>query len=396
MGKSSIRAAVRVATVSLVAGVAGAGSASQPSSIDYLAAPFSITRILDWGERPDWSPDGKRIAFTKSDVQDTHAYEIDVTSRKVRCLTCRWGPQGLVTRIYYLPDGNFLILGPRRKGTAAKGFDGEIYWMPASLESPPQPLGATAFGELAISRRVQPSGAIALAWGTSAETPQLMMADLVRKRGRAELGPRKVVYRATVPYRPDGPTFPETYNFAKNDRAITFWTIEPGTMNGEMYEVDINSGALRNWSRNPVHDETHLFPDERFGLEESNRASDPSGSLRGVSSLPAMGISAIGGWIGAKVPSAKELADYAPFGPLRGAGRPFDLYVIALDGSGRLRRLTEVSHLGGNAHQSVPAADGRRIAFALQAPSTGPLAKRSGLYIGEFDRRPERKVGQRR
>jgi hypothetical protein len=67
------------------------------------------------------------------------------------------------------------------------------------------------------------------------------------------------------------------------------------------------------------------------------------------------------------------------------AGRPFDLFLVAIDGSERVRRLTHVSDIGGQAHQSAPAPDGRRVAFALQAPSSGPFAGKAGLYVGEFN-----------
>lgn len=82
-----------------------------------------------------------RIAFTEADDKQSYAYELDLRTRKVRCLTCQWGTGGLVTRIYYLPDENFLIeAGPDDANT-------ELYWMPASLSSPPQALEAKAVGE---------------------------------------------------------------------------------------------------------------------------------------------------------------------------------------------------------------------------------------------------------
>ena len=199
---------------------------------------------------------------------------------------------------------------------------------------------------------------------------------------------RKVVYRFDVTARSKGgPTFAETYNFARGGRAVTFWSMTRPGLDSGMYEVDLASGQTRDLSADPAHNETHLFADERFGLEESNRASDPSGSLRGISGLDAASLAATAGGLGVPVGSAARLADYAPHGRLRGVGRPFDLYVVTTRSPHRVRRLTFISQLGGAAHQSVPSPDGRHFAFALQAPPTGPWARRSGLYVGTFGAR---------
>jgi hypothetical protein len=42
-------------------------------------------KLLDYGERPYWSPDGKRIAFVESNYGDI--CEIDIETREVRNLT---------------------------------------------------------------------------------------------------------------------------------------------------------------------------------------------------------------------------------------------------------------------------------------------------------------------
>ena len=365
-----------------------------PHGIDYFTAPFRIERILDRGERPDWSRDGRKIAFTESDMVASPAYEIDVATRQVRCLTCRWGANGLVTRIYYLPSGNFLVLGPPGLGTARFHRDGkphsdpatsELYWMPASLAVPPQRLDAPAWGEIAIHAVPTATGGVKIAWGTSDAGKSLILTgELVETDGRAVLADRRTVYEYDhAKAGPTGPTFAETYNFRRDGSAISFWSVDK-SLNGEMYEVNLANGQLRNLSNNPVHDETHFFPDERYGLEESNRASDPAGPLRGISGLEAGGIRAIAGLLGHDPKALGNLDDYAPSGPNKGVGRKFDLFVTSMTGQPRLRRLTAFSDIGGAAHQSVVAPDGRRIAFALQAPPTGPYQGKGGLYIGHF------------
>jgi len=348
-----------------------------------------MQRVLDHGERPDWSPDGIRIAFTQSDVRDTQAYEIDLSTRKVRCLTCKFGKRWLVTRIYYLPDGNFLILAPRgekppSRSAPAAFISTALYWLSAKLDTPPQPLDAPAMGEIALGEAVR--GVVPVAWGTLAGTRSMIVrAELRRIGDKAVLTNRRTVYSFDVSApSTGGPTFAETYNFARHGGAITFWSISRPGLDTGMYEVDLATGHTREMYEDPAHNETHLFRDERFGLEESNRDSDPAGAHRGISGLDGASLRATAAGLGVKVGSAEELAAYAPFGKLRGVGRPFDLYVVKMDEPLRIRRLTHVSDLGGAAHKSVPAPDGRRIAFALQAPPTGPLQGRSGLYIGWF------------
>ena len=102
-------------TASIVAASFAATAAAKPGKIstpDYLRDTFTVERVLDWGSRPIWSADSKRIVFTRDDKSPSPAYELDLKTRKVRCLTCRFEKAGLVQRIYYLPDDSLLILGP--------------------------------------------------------------------------------------------------------------------------------------------------------------------------------------------------------------------------------------------------------------------------------------------
>ncbi|MFC5746079.1 hypothetical protein [Actinomadura rugatobispora] len=345
-----------------------AAAAEQRPRIDYFSAPFDIRRVLDWGDRPVWSRDGTKIAFTESDTEQSHAHELDLRTRQERCLTCQWGDKGLVERIYYLPDGSFLITaGPDQAST-------ELYWMPQSLSRPPQPLGVQAVGEVAITRSTAsprderrprpasprgddvrhpataPDGGFRLAaWSVRGG---LWTGTIAHDGSHAAITSRREI---KIPLE----GLIEPYNFLRNDQALTFYHIDDidGVLNGEMHEVNLRTGAVTNLSRDPAHNEAHSFPNERFGLEESNRISDPDGPDRGVS------------------------------GHARYGDKPFDLFVVDYERSRNIRRLTYVSDIGGEANQSVPAPDGRRVAFVLDPRASGPLAGSGGLYLGEF-RRP--------
>lgn len=364
---------------------------------DYMTDEFRTTRLLDWGTRPDWSPDGKRIAFTEAEFRDTHAYEIDVATREVRCLTCRYGMNGVIMRVYYLPDGSFLILasrdlaGPHMQTRASNRSDetkAELYWMPASADVAPRPLGTPACCEIAISSRVV-DGATQIAWmSVDGGLSSLNLARLVRNGNSASMEGRRTLYDLTQRSRSPHVTVTETYGFKDNDTAIYFWTMDPasGKIDGEMYQIDIASGKLAAMYLDPWHNETHLFPDERFGLEESNRASDPSGAWRGVSAQQGPVVSSIAKRLGL-APPAEPTLDYAPFGSLKGFGRPFDLFIVSMEYPSKRRQLTDVGRFGVNAGQSAPSPDGRRIAYAIDPRANPEMVNDVGLYVGEFVRK---------
>ena len=357
-------------------------SAGRAASIDYFDGQFTMRRVLDWGERPQWSPDGRRIVFTRSDIEDGPAYELNLGTGKMTCLTCRWGANGLVTRIFYLADGSFLIEANTNLETSTSERGGgasatALYWMPADSGMPPQSLQARAIGDIAILRDALPDGGVRVAWGSvSTEGAALMIGDLVHDGHRAVLTNRRTAYANSREHPDPRATFPEAYDFLKGGKAINFWTPIPSKLESAMYTVSLADGTLTRLPSDGAHNEVHVFPDEVHGLEESNRASDPSGPVRGLSSLPA---SVVSGLLRMRGTSAEQID------PAKNSTKPFDLFVTALGGSRPPRRLTFLSDRDGEAHQSSPAADGRRIVFAVRAPASGPLTGQSGLYIGEFE-----------
>ncbi|MBS7671177.1 hypothetical protein [Croceicoccus gelatinilyticus] len=372
--------------IALFATIAPTNALAEDAQIDYMTAPYEIERVLDHGSRPDWSFDGTRLAFTEADTRNTPASEIDLATGEVRCLTCHLGEDRDVTRIYYLQDDSFLLLAPRRRdadGTRPSGQ--ELYWMPATLGEV-QPLEANAFGEIAISRNTGAGGTL-IAWGDASTGKSLVrMARLVVEDGEASLLDTRTLYDSTEPPTLAGVTVAETYGFSRGDSAVTFYTImdRGDTLDGEMVEVDIASGKVTSLYSDPSHNETHLFADERFGLEESNRASDPQGQWRGLSSHGEGFMAFMQRKVDWPLPVPETLRSYAPAGPNAGFNRPFDLYVVDREDPSSPRRLTWFSDLGAEAHQSVISHDGKRFAFALKTREAVGFAGRAGLYVGTF------------
>src|SRR6187431_2598938 len=78
------------------------------SPADHL--PPHIRQVTSFGERADWSHDGKRILFLSKTFGD--AMEVDLATRSVRNLTAHYPHHGY-TRALYLSNGDVLLSGPQ-------------------------------------------------------------------------------------------------------------------------------------------------------------------------------------------------------------------------------------------------------------------------------------------
>src|SRR5262245_7131168 len=94
--------------VTLASSAAAAESTNASSPADDL--PPHIRRLTHFGERADWSHDGKRLLFLSKTFGD--AMEIDIESGAIRNLTAHYPHHGY-TRALYLADGDILLSGPR-------------------------------------------------------------------------------------------------------------------------------------------------------------------------------------------------------------------------------------------------------------------------------------------
>ena len=72
--------------------------------------PRGNTQLTWFGERPQFSPDGKRVAFMEKSFGD--AFEIELATRRIRLLTHFPHPGFL--RVHYLTNGDFLLVGARK------------------------------------------------------------------------------------------------------------------------------------------------------------------------------------------------------------------------------------------------------------------------------------------
>src|ERR1700733_14076570 len=74
------------------------------SPVDNL--PSNIQMLTTFGERADFSPDNKRIAFMTKSFGD--AMMIDLDTRKIKCLTCNV-PAAAFLRVMHLITGDYIL-----------------------------------------------------------------------------------------------------------------------------------------------------------------------------------------------------------------------------------------------------------------------------------------------
>ena len=72
--------------------------------------PNHITRLTHFGQRADFSHDGKRILFIERTFGDV--YEVDIETKIIRPVTHHYFHEGY-TRALYLSNGDILLSGAR-------------------------------------------------------------------------------------------------------------------------------------------------------------------------------------------------------------------------------------------------------------------------------------------
>lgn len=281
------------------------------SPVDEL--PPHMKRVTWFGERADWSHDGKRILFLSKTFGD--AYEVDLATGIIRPMTHHYFHEGY-TRALYLANGDILLSGAR-KFDAEKPWESrseknaELWVLKKDLSGPPVPLGEKCSEGPAVSRKN-----MRIAW---TQASAIYLGDIVSDSGKPKIANRKKVLDAKdLPFR----CGLETQNFRPpEEKELTFSAYEyQGT---EVMGLNLETGKVVNYSNAPnQYDEPEgIFPDGKHTLVECDK-HNPKGS------------------------------------------QYIDLYKLALDGSGKTERLTFFNDdRGYKASNPVVSDDGRFIAF---------------------------------
>src|SRR6266478_1952012 len=172
--------------------VTGAGQATpQEGQNPAEHLPPHIKRVTWFGERADFSHDGKRILFVEKTFGDV--YDVELATGIIRAMTHHYPHYGY-TRALYLADGNLLLSGPEAFDPKHPGDARTQCFLSVldkNLSKPATPLGTKCSEGPAVSRK-----RMHIAWThVSAQYPdklpagvsQMWEGDIVYENGTPKL-----------------------------------------------------------------------------------------------------------------------------------------------------------------------------------------------------------------
>lgn len=317
----------RILMLLLILSLAACAGGNRESSVTAISnslpfkLPDHITQITTFGQRADWSHDGKKILFIEKTFGDV--YEVTIETRQVLPLTHHYYHEGYV-RALYLSNGDILLSGARKfdaeDPVPSRKRDAELWVLDKNGEKPPHPLGEMCYEGPAVSRKN-----LKIAWSWRGDKPEAVdyMAEIKYDNGIPELiNKRAILTKENLP----GILDIETQNFRPPDeKELIFSAYGDDYKVCEVMGVDIESGEIKNYSlaENEYDEPEGIFPDGKYILVECDRHNN-SGTHQ------------------------------------------IDIYKLKLDGSGESERITFFSDRKGyKSSNPVVSDDGRYMAFQV-------------------------------
>lgn len=304
---------------------AGMSHAQQEKEKEWTDTEFPsyIKRMNYFGERPDWSHDGKKVLFVERSFGDV--YEIDIATGIIRPLTHHYYHGGYV-RALYLSNGDIMLVGPKSFPTdnwqEARFRLSEAWVLSKKLDSPPVRLGEYVWEGPAVSRTQ-----LKIVWAEhhgvypdQRRYWQFWEADIDYSSGKPQIKDQRVVLDNSKGEVKDAVLEPQNFRPGNEDE-LTVQSNHGGT---EVMGLNLKTGELINYSKSPKsYDEPEgIYPDGQYTLVESNRH--------------------------------------------RPTGSNIDLYKLKLDSSGTWERITYFNKDGKfKATNAVISDDGKFIAFMV-------------------------------
>lgn len=331
--------------------------------------PLHITSLTGFGERPEWSLDGKHVYFL--DKAGGEVWQVDMKTKETRQITkpADRKPGHGYYRVFCMANGDMLLCcGAERH---------RLYFqvMEKSLKTPPKTILGGGWDEggegcdegPAVSRTT-----MKIAWTTPGQL-QIYAGEIAYSNGQARIINKKLMvdyknvitvdgikYESAIesqnwrPKKEEELIFSQystiwltvernkpTVDYRKDSSAKSDPALGSNEGGAEVFGINLNTGKIINYSKAPdIYDEPEgIFPDGEYTLVECNRHK-PSG---GTSTI--------------------------------------DLYKLRLDGSGDTKRLTFFADVEGyRASNPVVSSDGNFIVFS-GSKANMDAGQGCGLYL---------------
>lgn len=312
--------------------------------------PSYIKRMNFFGERPDWSPDGKRLLFVARSFGDV--YEMDVATGIITPLTHHFYHGGYL-RALYLSNGDIALVGPKsfppENWKEARFKLSELWILDKRLQSPPVRMGEYVWEGPAVSRTK-----LKIAWSehhgnypSEKRYWQMWVADIDYSLGTPTLKNQHVVLDNSKGEVKGAVLEPQNFRPGNEDE-LTVQSSGQGVGNNstEVFGLDTKTGKLVNYSRSPgsYNEPEGIFPDGQYTLVESSRHRTTESTARNI-----------------------------------------DLYKLKLDSSSSWLRITHFNEGGKfKATNPVVSNDGKFMAFMV-ARCDEMAGIGHGIYILDFE-----------
>jgi len=305
--------------------------------------PKNIEVLTHFGERADFSPDNKSIAFMSKSFGD--AMVIDLKTRQIRCLTCNI-PAAAFLRVMHLSTGDYILIGPDHfeNINISRSRDNELWFLSKQHGAKPVKLGQRMSEGAAISKKnlviaFSETQAVDLPSGAS----RIIVADIDLSDSVPRITNKRTVYESK-----DRNCVLEAQDFYDNDSKLTFTCYEPGGL-ASVWGIDLKTKQVTNFTNAPgTYNEVEgIFPGGKYTCVESDRQCDSLGGNRGSGNI--------------------------------------DIWKLRLDGTGKdFKRLTHFNdYIAGKASNPVISSDGKYMAFQ-SAKTTDPAGVGYGLLLYRF------------
>jgi hypothetical protein len=309
--------------------------------------PSYVRRLTQFGERADFSQDGRKILFVEKTYGDV--YEVEISTGKIFLRTNHFYHGGF-TRALYLANGDIILSGSTSFDAANphinRDVNAELWILDKSFTKPPVRLDTKCFEGPAVSRKN-----MKIAWTiTDKQYPDLLKPDqyiiytanIVYDNGVPKLTDKKMLIdNLQYPYLKSI----ETQNFVPPlENKMTFSGY--GYKSTDVMLLDFVTGEITDMSNaDKQYDEPEgVFPDGKYTLVESDKQN------------------------------------------MLGSGH-VDMWKLKLDGSGDMERLTFFSdYRNFKASNAVISDDGKFMAFQM-ARSTDPAGVGYGIFLMDLTKR---------